>query len=264
MGSTPGGMAVLGRADAACCLVLLFAVAVTGDVRENIVGGADDTLLADLSVDQFQDPDMDGEIFHSDTAHMSKEDVDRASKVYDILFPSHDGATDLGESTETWTESLAEAEKGLNSARKQRRQATKKLLSAKSVAATKKAQKQLKLANKSVTKAKLKVVGKKNFAKLQEKKAVSKLKKEKRKAKKARKKILKAKGLKATMKAEKKFAKAMKKVKKDKRKVASMGTKLLKKSSSKIKNKLMKKSMKKAVLKSKLKKKISALKLRKH
>merc|ERR1711907_90860 len=176
---------------------------------------------------------MDDDVFHSDGGHMDQEDISRASKVYDVLFPVNDETGDLGESTETGTGALAAAQRGLNNARAERRKATKALLGAKSVAATKKA-------NKDVSKAKLKVVGKKNFAKLREKRAEQKLKKAKRKEKKARKKILKAKGLKATLKAEKKFRRAMKKVKKDKSKVSAMGTKLLKKPSKK---KLEKKAM---------------------
>merc|ERR1719178_197579 len=107
-------------------LAVLLAVAGTGTSLER--ASLDDGMLDDLSVDEMQDSNMDDSLYHEDESHMSSGDVEHASKVFDTIF----GKDDLGESAE------ASAQKALNKARKVRRKATKALMKATSVKATKK------------------------------------------------------------------------------------------------------------------------------
>merc|ERR1712070_282657 len=168
-----------------CCLALLCVAAAT--VPTDI---QDDGVLDDLDVSQLQDQDISGELFHEDSAHMSDADVSKASKVFDVLYPSDDDdEDDLGESEE-----VQEAKESVDAARAARKEATKELLSAKGEAAKQKA-----------------------------KKMERKIEKAKEEERDARKKILNAKGLEQTEKATRDMEKAKRKVKKDEKKAAAMG-----------------------------------------
>merc|ERR1712046_16673 len=106
-----------------------------------------DGMLDDLSVQQLQDPGTDGKLYHEDSGHMSKEDLKKADKVFDTLFPTgSDSQSELGEGL--GSEMQETALKSLSSARAKRKQATKALLKAKSVSGTKAAQMSLKAAQK--------------------------------------------------------------------------------------------------------------------
>merc|ERR1711966_453644 len=209
MGDSRRGMAEMGarRVRASCCIVVLFAMGITANMPEGLSYDSNDGMLDDLSVQQLQDPGTDGELFHGDSNHMSKEDLQKAGKVFDTLFPAEgdDSDSELGEGL--GAEMQDTALKSLSNARAKRKQATKALLKAKSVAGTKAAQKALKAAKKQVAQAKLKVVGKQGVTKMKAKVAANKLRKDKKKEKLARKQILKATGLKATLKAEQKYRK---------------------------------------------------------
>merc|ERR1711939_1140787 len=230
---------------------LALLCAVTASAPANIESTFDDGVLDDLSVEDVQDPDGNGQLYHQDTDHMAPEDVQQASKVFDVLFPSYSYG-DLGESDNAQA-TVGAAKENLDEARKARSEATKTLLAAKGGAATKQAEKQLKKAEQGVEKAKENVVGKDEFKKEEEQKVEKKLEKAKDEERSARKKILKAKGLEATEEATKEMEKAKAKVEKDKKKAEALG---VKKGDSPKSAKGRSKKMKKDVFKDKMKKKL--------
>merc|ERR1711907_216896 len=136
------GMLVLSRA---CWLAVLVAVISTSAVSKD-TASLDDGILDDFSVERLQEPGMDGSIYHEDDRHMAPEDVDRARKVYDVLFGTENNDAQLGEGADETAHAVAE--KKLSKARKARKAATKALLKAKTSAATKKAEKALKKVRK--------------------------------------------------------------------------------------------------------------------
>merc|ERR1711966_56149 len=77
----------------------------------------DDGTLDDLGLDEIQDPNLDGELYHGDSNHMSSTDVKDAAKVFDVLYPSDDDG-DLGESDGTGSMSMAAKEDAIDEARK--------------------------------------------------------------------------------------------------------------------------------------------------
>merc|ERR1711988_2072903 len=218
-----GRALMVGVTKVAWALALLVAVA--AHAPSNTELAFDDGVLDDLGIDAAQSPDIGGNLYHEDAGHMSDEDVQQASKVFDVLYPSDDEG-DLGESAGTME---GAAKENLDEARKARSEATKELLKAKGEAATQKAEKDLKKAEQGVEKAKQNVE--------------KKLEKAKEEEREARKKILSAKGLEATEEATKEMEKAKKKVDKDKKKAEALGVKKESSSNSKARSKQMKKDI---------------------
>merc|ERR1712146_340240 len=197
-----GRALMVGVTKAAWALALLVAVA--AHAPSNTEMAFDDGVLDDLGIDAAQNPDIGGNLYHEDASHMSDEDVQQASKVFDVLYPSDDEG-DLGESAGTME---GAAKENLDEARKARSEATKELLKAKGEAATQKAEKDLKKAEQGVEKAKENVVGKDEYKKEQEQKVEKQLEKAKEEESAARNKILSAKGLEATEEATKEMEEA--------------------------------------------------------
>merc|ERR1712100_64850 len=77
--------------------VLALLIAVAASAPREVPNMMDDSVLDDLDVSQLQDPDTSGELVHEDADHMTQADMAKASKVYDVLYPSDDDG-DLGES----------------------------------------------------------------------------------------------------------------------------------------------------------------------
>merc|ERR1711935_324710 len=71
------------------CWVLLLVCTVATSAPSNV--HVSDGVLDDISVDELQDPDMSGDMYHQDGDHMSKADVQQASQVFDVLFPTEHG-----------------------------------------------------------------------------------------------------------------------------------------------------------------------------
>merc|ERR1711871_700081 len=223
MGERSAMAPVLWHCGGRPCWVLALLLAVAASAPSDVQSSFDDGVLDDIGVSEMEDPNTEGEMYHQGAEHMSSEDMQHASKVFDVLFPTDD-ADDLGESESSQVHSGKEKE-SLDEARKARSEATKEVLKAKGAAATKKAEEDLKKAERNVEKQKMNVVGKDEFKKEQEKKVEQKLEKAKEEERSARKKILSAKGLEATEEATKEMEKAKAKVEKDKKKAASLGVK---------------------------------------
>merc|ERR1711998_252560 len=163
-----GRALMVGVTKVAWALALLVAVAAHAPSNTELV--FDDGVLDDLGIDAAQSPDIGGNLYHEDAGHMSDEDVQQASKVFDVLYPSDDEG-DLGESAGTME---GAAKENLDEARKARSEATKELLKAKGEAATQKAEKDLKKAEQGVEKAKQNVVGKDELKQAEEAKSIAK------------------------------------------------------------------------------------------
>merc|ERR1712046_545197 len=93
-----GRALMVGVTKVAWALALLVAVA--AHAPSNTELAFDDGVLDDLGIDAAQSPDIGGNLYHEDAGHMSDEDVQQASKVFDVLYPSDDEG-DLGESAGT-------------------------------------------------------------------------------------------------------------------------------------------------------------------
>merc|ERR1711966_15193 len=182
MGRSRSAMACGGRPCWVLVLALLLAVAASAP--SDVQSSFDDGVLDDIGVSEMQDPNTEGDMYHHDADHMSSEDIQHASKVFDVLFPTDD-TDDLGESESSQVYNGKEKE-SLDEARKARSEATKEVLKAKGAAATKKAEEDPKKAERGVEKQKMNVVGKDEFKKEQEKKVEKKLEKAKEEERSAR------------------------------------------------------------------------------
>merc|ERR1711907_10894 len=170
------------RSVAVAMALLCLAVSASTDMPS-----IDSDVIDDLGIDAMADPGQDGELIHEDSAHMSKQDVQQASEVFDALYPTDEDG-DLGEG--------ASIGNPLEDARKARKAATKNLLAAKGASATKKAESALKKAEQAVEGAKMSVLGKDGVNKEKRRKVAEELNKAKAEEAKARSKVLSAKGLK--------------------------------------------------------------------